>query len=165
MTGRPTLRTDEVIQRILDGLTAGTPLEHICRADDMPATRTVRDWMDSDADLFAAIARAREMGADAIAVESLEIIDTMPDIVKSEGGDRVDSAHVAWLKNRAEHRLKLLAKWHPKRYGDKVTLAGDAENPVEMRARLTVDMARLSTHALQEIAALPVPDDDDADGR
>lgn len=123
MIGRPTLRTPEVIDRILDGLTAGTPLEHICRADDMPATRTVRDWMDADPALSAAILRARELGADAIAVESLEIIDTTPDRIATETGDRADSAHVAWLKNRAEHRLKLLAKWFPQRYGDKIDVA------------------------------------------
>jgi hypothetical protein len=37
---------------------------------------------------------------------------------------------VQWAKNRVELRLKLLAKWNPKRYGDKVQVAGDAENPL-----------------------------------
>lgn len=34
---------------------------------------------------------------------------------------------------RAETRLKLLAKWDPKRYGDKLELAGDPARPLVTR--------------------------------
>ena len=29
---------------------------------------------------------------------------------------------MSWLKNRVEQRLKLLAKWDPKRYGDRMNV-------------------------------------------
>lgn len=117
--GRPTKRNDEVIRRVIDGLSAGTPLAVICREDGMPATRTVREWAQHDEELSAAIAGAREDGFDVLAGEALAIVDEPPERVMTEMGDRVDSAHVQWAKNRAELRLKLLAKWDPKRYGDK----------------------------------------------
>lgn len=91
----------------------------------MPADRTVRDWIEADKDFSADIARARETGFDAIALEVLKIIDAEPERVVTVMGDdrsesRIDSAAVQWAKNRAETRLKLLAKWDPKRYGDLV---------------------------------------------
>ena len=99
-------------------ISVGTPLQVICRQDGMPAWRTVYDWMASDDDFAANIARARDLGADAIAEETLAIVDSEPE----RGNDgKIDSAWVAHQKLRAEHRLKLLAKWNPKKYGDKVS--------------------------------------------
>jgi hypothetical protein len=37
-------------------------------------------------------------------------------------------------KLQIETRLKLLAKWNPKKYGDRTTLAGDAEAPIKIEA-------------------------------
>lgn len=135
--GRPTRRTPEVVQRIIEGLTAGTPLTVLCKADDMPGVRTVYDWMDADEQLSADIARARDMGWDAIAVEAMQIMDAPPERVVTEVGDertesRIDSAAVQWAFRRAELRLKLLAKWDPKRYGDRLALAGDQDAPLRI---------------------------------
>ena len=52
------------------------------------------------------------------------------------GGDnpKYDNAHVAWLRNRAEYRLKLLAKWNPKKYGDRMINehTGSDGGPIEI---------------------------------
>lgn len=94
----------------------------------MPGYRTVYDWKDSNPVFAANIARARDEGFDAIAADSLAIVDTKPERCATAEGDKVDSGHVAWLKNRAEQRLKLLAKWDPKRYGEKQQVdIGNAE--------------------------------------
>ena len=80
--------------------------------------------MEKDKEFAARIAHARELGHDAIAEETLEIIDTEPEFAESwsqfGGSKHRDSAHATWLKNRVEQRMKLLAKWNPKKYGDKV---------------------------------------------
>jgi len=39
-------------------------------------------------------------------------------------------------KLQIETRLKLLAKWNPKKYGERVQVAGDAENPLKVEAEL-----------------------------
>lgn len=132
--GRPSKYTPQIAREIVERLSEGIPLWEICRDDHMPAWRTIYDWMERDAELSAWIARARELGQDAIAEDCLRIIDEEPTKVISEGGIRYDSAFVQWQKNRVEQRLKLLAKWNPKRYGDRVQLAGDADQPIKIQA-------------------------------
>jgi len=46
-------------------------------------------------------------------------------------------------KLQIETRLKLLAKWNPKKYGDRVTMAGDAENPLQVKADVSIFDAML----------------------
>ncbi len=73
----------------------------------MPAARTISDWKTKDLTFSANIARAREEGFDALAAECLQIADN---IIEDAQSRRV----------RIEARLKLLAKWDYKRYGDKI---------------------------------------------
>lgn len=142
--GRPSKRTDAVIKRIIEGLSAGTPLTVICKPDDMPGVTTVYDWMNADAELSEAIARARDLGYDAIAKEAMEIIDAPPERVISTSGEdrtevRIDSAAVQWAKNRAEVRLKLLAKWDPKRYGEMLKHANNEGGPLQVNVMRFAD--------------------------
>jgi hypothetical protein len=96
--------------------------------------------MAADKDLSAQFARAREEGCDAMAEQSLAIMDGEPLAVFDEGGNkRYDSGSIAWNKNRAEHRLKLLACWNPAKYGNKVQVGGDKENPLKIEASVEAD--------------------------
>ena len=121
------------IAKVIEGLSKGTPLTIICREPGMPTDWTIRQWADADPELANDIARARETGFDAIAVEALGIIDQEPEMALTEGGSRRDAGYVAWQKARVETRLKLLAKWDPKRYGDRTTIGGDPENPLTIQ--------------------------------
>lgn len=105
----------------------------------MPAWQTVYDWMYRDDELGAdgvglsrAIALAREIGQEAIAEQIWLDMQAEPERILSEGGGRIDSGYVQLIKARAEIGLKLLAKWNPKRYGDRVTHAGDPEAPLQV---------------------------------
>lgn len=119
--GRPPEPVDqEKIEEICIWIAEGNSLRDYCRQEGKPAWRTVYDWLAKDKEFAARFAQAREVGADAIAHEALEIIDKFPIEAVSDSGSRLDSAHVAWMKNRAEMRLKLLAKWFPQKYGDKL---------------------------------------------
>jgi hypothetical protein len=108
------------IERVLDGLASGTPLAVICREDGMPWDNTIRDWAEADKDLSSAIARAREAGFDKIAMDALAIADEVSnDTIKGENGEgKPNSEWITRSRLRVETRLKLLAKWDPKRYGD-----------------------------------------------
>ena len=110
----------DIAEELVEWISQGKTLREYCRQPGKPAWRTVYAWMEKDVDFYARIAHARELGHDAIAEETLEIIDTFPMEAVSDSGSRLDSGHVAWLKNRVEQRMKLLAKWNPKKYGDKV---------------------------------------------
>lgn len=113
----PSKRTPEVEAIIEQCIAEGIPLRQICREPGMPSWFSVYQWMNSDPEFASRIARARETGFDAIAADSLAIVDAQPERNQFGG---IDSGSVAHAKLRAEHRLKLLAKWSPKRYGDKV---------------------------------------------
>jgi hypothetical protein len=106
----------------------------------MPKRQTVYDWLERVDGLSVQFARAREAGCDAMAEESLSIMDREPLAVFDDAGNkRYDSGSIAWNKNRAEHRLKLLACWNPKKYGSKVQLGGDAGNPVQIEVQSEAD--------------------------
>jgi hypothetical protein len=54
MTGRPTLYTAEIAERILDALTSGRSLSSACKDEGMPHLSTALDWVREDRDGFAA---------------------------------------------------------------------------------------------------------------
>lgn len=110
-------------QEICEWISQGKTLRQWCRENDIHYS-TVYLWLEKDKEFAQRFAHARETGHDAIADECLEIIDTEAEMAESfskdGGSSHRDSAHVSWMKNRVEMRLKLLAKWNPKKYGDKV---------------------------------------------
>jgi len=132
--GRPTKRTPEVVERIIQELSSGKPMTLICAPDDMPADRTVREWADTDEELSAAIARAREAGFDQIALDALAIADEVDDrdTIVTERGEMPNKEWIMRSKLRVETRLKLLSKWDPKRYGDRLAIAGDEGAPLRI---------------------------------
>lgn len=144
-TGRPSKYTPEIAQEMCKMLADGIPLREICRQEGFPAWQTVYDWMYQDdargeegVGLSRAIARAREVGQDAIAEQIWLDINAEPERILSEGGGRIDPGYVQWQKAKAEIGLKLLAKWNPKRYGDKIALAGDRENPIQAQVDVSI---------------------------
>lgn len=127
--GRPTRFSEKVLADICAELAKGTPMAVICRAEKMPAVRTVSDWVAMDKKVSASIARAREEGFDALAAECLEIADeTSHDTISDDFGDKPNHEWITRSRLRIDTRLKLLSKWDPKRYGDKLDLEvkGDA---------------------------------------
>jgi hypothetical protein len=143
--GRPSTFTQEIAEEICRRLSDGEPLEKICRDDHMPASRTVSDWKRANEAFSADFACAREAGFDKIAAECLDIADeTASDTIQGENGDRANTEWISRSKLRIETRLKLLAKWDPKRYGDKVTneLTGAGGGPVQIAEirRVVIDV-------------------------
>lgn len=142
--GRPSKYTPELVDEICQRLSAGEPLAQVCRDDHMPHPSTVRDWADASPAVSRLIARAREDGHDAIARDALNIADdgTRDYSVDEEGRQVVNHDHIQRSKLRVETRLKLLAKWDPKRYGDKLQteLTGADGGPVETRYASYSDM-------------------------
>jgi hypothetical protein len=155
MSERATKRTPEVIERIIDGLSNGTPLRELCRQDGMPAWRTVYSWLKADEELAARFAHARELGFDAIAEEALEIADDgTNDWMKRRRQDGteeevVNSEHIQRSKLRIETRLKLLAKWSPKKYGEKLDLAHTGADG----APLQINAVSIAMDAVKELRA------------
>jgi predicted secreted protein len=135
-TGRPSKYNPEIARIICEQLSEGIPLRQICRENaGFPAWRTVYDWMAKDdalgsagVGLSASIARARDIGYDAIAEECLQIADNIElgqkQVMTDEGSATTVEDMLGHRKLRIETRLKLLAKFHPTKYGDKLGLHG-----------------------------------------
>lgn len=135
--------TQEKADAIIERLSGGEPLAHICRDDEMPAVRTVSDWRKAHPEFDEAFLAARDDGYDAIATDCLDIADdTSRDTIKGERGDAPDTEWIARSKLRVETRLKLLSKWDPRRYGDKMQHTGaDGEGPIQIQPVLNVSIS------------------------
>lgn len=122
--GAQTTYNEKDAEEIIGRLSKGEPMAQICRDDWLPCERTVRTWINTFPEFAAAIASAREDGFDAIALECLEIADeTSRDTRKGPNGDETcNSEWISRSRLRVETRLKLLAKWDPKRYGERQTV-------------------------------------------
>ena len=135
--------TEELADRICDLVSNGVNLRKVCRIDGMPSWRTVYDWVVAHPDFAARLARAREMGFDALAEEALEISNTPMMGQKQVMGDKSTFTTVEDMlghrKLQIETRLKLLAVWDPKRYGNKVQLGGDGGSPIKIEAQVEAD--------------------------
>ena len=82
-----------------------------------------------------------------------EIADEKPLEVFDEAGNRrYDSGSISYNKLRMEARKWLAAKYLPRVYGDRQILAGDAENPVEIKQDASVFEAILQNLELQKQA-------------
>lgn len=132
--------TPELIETVLEAVGEGTPLRQLCREHNFSKSAWYR-LMAADAELQGRFMRARDEGADAIAEEALEIADSA-DPARDVQRDKL----------RVETRLKLLAKWHPKKYGDRTLLGSDPENPLPAAVNV-IDASKLSSEALREVIA------------
>ena len=161
MTGRASTYTEAVAEEICQRLANGEPLRQICRDARMPHWNTVYDWMAKDETLSGRIAHAREIGFDAIAEEALEIADTPQEGVRTESGkDGVKEVREDMLGHRKlqiETRLKLLAKWSPKRYGDKqdIHLTGHLALADMSEEEIRAEIAALAMAGVLPVTAAP----------
>lgn len=119
--------SQEIADKVCERISQGEPLRQICRDEGMPSYGAIYDWLEVNTDFASRFARARVIGFDVIAESALEIADDATndwmerlDRDAQGIGWQLNGDHVQRSKLRIETRLKLLAKWDPKRYGDKI---------------------------------------------
>ena len=120
--GRPVSLPDpEIVEKVLEYVANGGTLRSFCRQKNMPSYRTLYRWLDKDAEFMSRFVHtSRFLGARAIAEEALALVDTPPPMIGEGENARMDNAHVNWMRSRADLRLKLLAKWYPQEYSEKL---------------------------------------------
>lgn len=109
----------EIIERVLVGIEQGEMLVALCEREGI-ARSTFYNWLDSDPELGVRFARARDLGFDVLAENTVEIADK-PSASKLEATDK---------RIQIDTRLKLLEKWDRKRYGNHTTFASDPDAPL-----------------------------------
>lgn len=145
---RPTTYDPEKLAEICQRLSAGEPLTRICADDHLPDPSTVWRW-EKDAtygkEVAQAIARARELGEVALLEQCLEIADDEKhDWVMSKKGVITDEVAIGRAKLRIHTRLQLLAKFNPRKWGDKV----EVEHKGQITLAAAVMEARKRRHGI-----------------
>jgi hypothetical protein len=135
-----------ISQAVLDGMRSGLSAFKACQAAGVPQS-TFSRWVDDDAILAENYTRAREDLIERMAQEVIELSDS--DVGFLPDGKK-DWAAVQKHKLQVDTRKWLLSKLAPKKYGDRLELAGDKENPLQVQ---TIDATKLSTDTLAQIMA------------
>jgi hypothetical protein len=147
--GRPTKYSTEITAEILTRLTEGESLRSIVKDAHMPPQATVYEWLAAKPDFAEQYAYARDQQAETLADEIIALADEKPkEVTDDKGHGRIDNGWVTWQKNRVDARKWVASKLKPKKYGDRVTHAGDAENPLEIKASTEIFDTVLQTMEL-----------------
>ena len=106
----------------------GRSLRAICREPGMPGRATIFDWLKANADFRRQYALARQVQADLLAEEALEIADdTSRDFID----DKPNREAIARAKLRIDTRRWLLSHLAPKKY--KAEEDGETEEDRELQ--------------------------------
>jgi len=148
---RPSRFDQETADAICERLISGESLRSICETEGMPDKATVCRWLAANEPFRDQYARAREMQADILADETLDIADDGRNDWMEKYGK--DGEQVGWQVNQeaiGRSRLRLDARrWYasklaPKKYGDKLAVGGADDLPpvrVQKIERAIVDPA------------------------
>jgi hypothetical protein len=137
--------TKQMADIICIRLSEGESLKEIVRSEGMPDRATVYRWLLEQPQFCDMYTRAREEQADTLADEIIAIADESPEIneIRDKHGDvvdiKIDSGYVAYQKQRIEARKWTAMKLKPKKYGDKLELAGDPNNPMKVEIQSEAD--------------------------
>lgn len=144
--GRPTMYTQQLANLICLRIAEGESLREIVKSEGMPERATIYDWLLRRPDFADQYTRAREEQADTLADEIIAIADEQPEIIpvldKRTGElieHKLDNAFLQWQKNRIDARKWTAMKLKPKKYGERVALAGDADSPIKVEAEVQAE--------------------------
>jgi hypothetical protein len=137
----------EIAQAVFKGMREGLSALRACQAAGVPQS-TFNGWLDADPALVEEYARAREDLIELIATQTIEIADAP---VGSTDSGATDNGAVQKQRLQVDTRKWLLSKLAPKKYGDRLALAGDQESPLEVKQ--TIDASKLPTDVLAQIMA------------
>lgn len=158
--GRPTIYSQDLADELCIKLSLGQSLRSICREEGMPSQAVVYLWLQKHPDFVEQYTRAREEQAETHADEIVDIADETPDtnpVIDRRTGELISmdlsSAYIAWQKSRIDARKWNASKQRPKKYGDKVQVGGDSENPLSVTADVGLfDTILKSLEAKRQVA-------------
>ncbi len=142
--GRPEVWTPEKRQEAIDKIlgriaTSRDSIATITEGDEsLPSETTFFKWKREDEKLAQDYARAKEDQADLIAEEMLDIADdSRNDWMKKKVGDELVDVPNPELINRSRLRIDtrkwVMGKLRPKKYGERLALAGDEAAPLSIQ--------------------------------
>ena len=115
--GRPPIYTPELGAKIFERIIESGTVKRACADPDMPDEHTLYVWAARDPEFRQLFVHAREMAVERWAEEIIEIADN-PVLDPLDKRVRIDA------------RRWIMGKLAPRRFGDRVQIAGDSTAPV-----------------------------------
>ena len=125
---RPIEEREIVARQIFNEMRQGLSAYKACLKVGVPQG-TFNGWLNEDRSLAEDYARAREELHEYIAAEIIAIADA-PVPSNDKGG--VDPGVIQKQRLQVDARKWLLSKLAPKKWGDKIEVSGDSDNPLKI---------------------------------
>lgn len=137
--GRPTGYSIELAETICERLAQGMSMRTVAKADDMPCAATIFSWLRLHPAFLEQYTRAKHEAADALVEEMVDIADDATNDwmeTHDKDGDaigwKLNGDHVQRSRLRIETRKWLASKLKPKKYGERLELAGNDDSPLRV---------------------------------
>lgn len=130
-TGRATIFSDALADRICTELASGRSARSVCNDKGMPSMQTFWRWLRENPAFREQYARAKQEAADALVEEMLDIADDASgDYVEdAQGRLRFNSENVQRARLRIDTRKWIASKLKPQRYGERLDLQHGVQPP------------------------------------
>ncbi len=154
--GRPTDYNGEISGKVCELIAEGYSLRQIGRIEGMPGKTTVLRWLARHEEFRSQYARARDLQAEHMADEILEIADDGTndwETREQEGGGTitvVNHENIQRSRLRVDARKWLMSKMAPRKYGDRIAHTDGDGSPLGT-AHMT-----LVTGLLRQLTVAPV---------
>jgi len=128
--GRPSEYSEELFNIICDRMSAGGTLRQICRDPELPSRETVLRWVRNDDGRRKLYEMARQAQADWYADEIVEVSRNRDGDTFTDADGKKSSNHAAVQRDKliCDNLKFLMAKLHPRQYGDKTELLVGAKD-------------------------------------
>lgn len=135
--GRPEIYTQELADKVCQRIAEGYSMRTVCKPDDMPGLTTIFKWLREKEDFAKQYARATSERTEAMAEDILDIADDgSNDLMTIQKGNKEYEIENKEVTNRSRLRVDtrkwLMSKMKPKKYGEKLELSGDKDNPLTL---------------------------------
>lgn len=167
---RPTEFSQDIADKICEQLSLGKSLIKICKKAGFPNKSTVYRWLSVNREFCDQYARARDLQADHLVEEIIDIADkarigtkTITKTGEHPSTETITADVVERSKLQIEARKWYAGKLAPKKYGDKVQLTGANGGPIQTQ-RVPADLSALSDDELEQLAKLVAKSGRDQEG-
>ena len=124
--GALTTYTDDIGNEIVTRLANGQSLHSICKLEHMPHVSTIYDWMGRNPVFAECYGRARESAAHTLFDQMIDIADDTANDMLEDGTP--NHAAIARAKLQIDTRARVVAKLHPRVYGERVEAIAQTVN-------------------------------------
>lgn len=125
---RKTIKSAALCERILTSIAEGKSLRESCEKENLAPGNWI-NWINSDKQLLEQYTHAREVRAELLFDEMLDIADEVSSdtIIDDNGNEKANSEWIARSRLRVDTRKWALSKMLPKKYGDKIEVDNKGE--------------------------------------